>query len=70
MLLKTRVFELAGQKYSNITELAQGMGLSAAQLYRVRRGERKLNEKFIIGAIKAFSGYELSDLFYVAEEGK
>ena len=34
----------------------------------MRDGERPINEKFIIGAIKAFPGYKLGDLFYVAPD--
>jgi len=30
------------------------MGISVTQVYRVRQGERRINEKFIIGAINAF----------------
>jgi len=70
MKLQTRVFELYNQKYNNIAELAQAMRISEQQLYRVRRGDRGINEKFIIGAVKAFPRYKLDDLFYVVKEGK
>ena len=66
MKLKTRVFELCNGKYTNLTELAQAMGMSVSQIYRVRQGKRPINQKFMIGAIKAFPGYKLDDLFYVA----
>ena len=64
MKLKTKVFELSTEKYTNLTELARVMGISGAQIYRVRQGKRPINEKFIIGAIKAFPGYKLYELFY------
>ena len=67
--LKTRVFELSTEKYSNLSELAQAMGISVAQVYRVRQGKRSINEKFIIGAIKAFPRYKLDDLFCVDPDG-
>jgi len=67
MRLRTRVFELCNDKYSSLTELARAMGISVSQVYRVRQGKRTINEKFIIGAAKAFPEYKLGDLFYVAE---
>jgi len=68
MILRTRVFELSNGKYSNLSELAQAMGISISQVYRVREGKRHINQKFIIGAIKAFPGYRLGELFYLAPE--
>jgi len=71
MKLNTRVFELYKGKYGSITELARAMGISAGYVYKVRQGKRSINQKFIIGAIKAFPGYKLDDLFYVTpEEGR
>lgn len=67
MKLKTRVFELCNKKYNNLPELAQAMGISPSQIYRVRKGKRGINEKFIIGAVKAFPEYKLDELFYVEE---
>ena len=64
MELNTRVFELYKGKYRTLSELARAMGISTSQIYRVRRGKRRINEKVIIGAIKAFPGYSLDDLFY------
>ena len=69
MKLKTRVFELFNGKYRNLVELAQTMGISQALIYRVRRGERGIHERFITGAAKAFPEYKLDDLFYV-DSGK
>jgi len=68
-LLKTRVFELSNGKYENLTELAKAMGLSASQVYRVRQGKRRINEKFIVGAAKAFPGCTINDLFYIESKG-
>jgi len=68
MKLNTRVFELWSGKYRNLAELAQVMGISNDLIYRVRKGERGIHERFIIGAIKAFPGYKLDDLFYVDSE--
>lgn len=68
MKLNTRVFELCNGKYRNLTELAQTMGVSQDLIYRVRKGERGIHERFIIGAAKAFPGYKLDDLFYVSED--
>ncbi len=68
--LETRVFELCNRRYSNLSELARAMGVSRSQIYRVRQGERGINGKFIIGAVRAFPGYKLDDLFYVASKEK
>jgi hypothetical protein len=48
--------------------MARAMGLSASQVYRVREGKRRINQKFIIGAKKAFPSYKLEDLFYLDYE--
>ncbi len=66
--LKTKVFELDNGRYHNLSELAQAMGISASHIYRVRRGERRISEKFIVGAMKAFPEYGFGDLFYFASE--
>jgi len=68
MKLKTRVFELCNGRYRNVAELARTMGISNDLIYRVRRGDRNINGRFIIGAMKAFPGYKLEDLFYVSED--
>ena len=68
MIIKTRVFELSNGRYTNLSELARAMGISVSQVYRVREGKRHINQKFIIGAIKAFPQYKLDDLFYFAPE--
>jgi len=68
MKLKTRVFKLCNGKYRNLVELAQTMGISTDLIYRVRKGERGIHGRFIIGATRAFPGYKLDDLFYVSED--
>ena len=65
MLLRTRVFDLCPGRYRNLSELAQAMEISVSQVYRVREGKRSINQKFIIGAKKAFPNYRLDDLFYL-----
>ena len=76
MILKTRIFDLlylgnleGKSKYKNMTELAKGMRVSPGYIYKVREGKRKINQKFILGAVMAFPGYKLDDLFYI-EEGR
>ena len=66
--LETRVFELCNRKYQTLAELAQAMGMSYNLIYRVKKGERKISERFIVRATKAFPGYKLDDLFYVSED--
>ena len=68
MLVKTRVFDLSNGSYKNLSELARVMGISVSQVYRVREGKRNINQKFIVGAIKAFPAHRLDDLFYLVAE--
>ena len=68
MIIKTKVFELYNRRYQNLSELAQAMGISVSQVYRVRIGKRAINQKFIIGAVKAFPSYKFDDLFYLTPE--
>ena len=68
MIIRTRIFELCNGKYRNLSELAQTMGLSVSQIYRVREGKRSINQKFIVGAKKAFPNYRLDELFYLDSE--
>jgi len=70
MKLKTRVFELCNGKYRNLAELAQTMEISQDLIYSIRRGERGIHGRFILGAIRAFPAYKLDDLFYVSEESQ
>ena len=67
MILKTRIFTIRNG-HGNLSELAQTMGISISQVYRVQSGERKINQKFIIGAINAFPQYRLDELFYLAPD--
>ncbi len=70
MKLKTMVFKLYKGKYRTLVGLAQAMGISTDLIYRVRKGERGIHERFIIGATKAFPGYKLDDLFYTSKESQ
>lgn len=65
LMVRTKVFELGYQGYRNLSELAKAMGISVSQIYRVKEGKRHINQKFIVGAVKAFPGYRLDDLFYL-----
>ena len=69
MKLKTRAFDLCNSKYTNLTGLAQAMGLSVSEIYRVRQGRRPISVIFIMGALKAFPGYKFDDLFYIDSGG-
>jgi len=68
MIVKTRVFDLSCKGFKNLSELAKAMGISVSQVYRVREGKRGINQKFIIGAVKAFPEHKLDDLFYFAPD--
>ena len=68
MIVRTRIFELNGGRYHNLSELAMAMGISISQIYRVREGKRSINQKFIAGAIKAFPECRLEELFYLVPE--
>ncbi|MFC1942071.1 hypothetical protein ACFLWU_02515 [Chloroflexota bacterium] len=68
MIIRTTVFELANAQYDNLSHLAKAMELSVSQVYRVRDGKRGINEKFIIGAKKAFPDHRLDELFYFNSE--
>ncbi len=68
MIVKTRIFGLHNNGYRNLSELVQAMEMSVSQIYRVREGKRHINQKFIIGAIKAFPNYKLDDLFYLVPQ--
>ncbi len=68
MMIKTRIFQLCDGKFRNLSELAGAMGLSVSQVYRVREGKRSINQKFLVGAKRAFPEYRLDDLFYLDAE--
>ena len=60
MTLNTRDFELS--------DVTQAIGISQDLIYRARKGEPGINQKFIHRAIKAFPKYKLNDLFDVKSE--
>ena len=68
MIVKTRIFELRHNGYKSLSQLAEAMEISVSQVYRVRQGKRGINQKFIVGAIKAFPGHRFEDLFYFDPE--
>jgi len=68
MILRTKVFDLCDDKYRNLSELARAMGISVSEVYRIRQGTRKINQKFILGAMQAFPERRFSDLFYVTPD--
>ena len=68
MIVKTRIFDLERHSYRNLSELARAMGISVSQVYRVREGKRSINQKFIVGAVRAFPEHRLDDLFYFAPD--
>jgi len=67
-IMKTRVYQLYPRYYKNLSELAQAMAISVSQIYRVRRGKRNINQKFITGALQAFPEYKFDDLFCFTPE--
>ena len=66
--MKLKITDLWSKKYTSLSQLARAMGISVSEICRVRNGSRSINEKFILGAVKAFPGYKLDDLFYVEDE--
>ena len=68
MIVRTRIFELSESHFNNLSELAEAMEISVSQIYRVREGKRHINQKFIVGAMKAFPDHNLDDLFYLTPE--
>ena len=68
MTVRTKVFDLSYKVYGNLSELARAMDISISQIYRVREGKRRINQKFIVGAAKVFPGYRLDDLFYLSPD--
>ena len=68
LMVQTKVFDLSYRIYGNLSELAEAMDISVSQVYRVKEGKRHINQKFIVGAVKAFPGYSLDELFYLTPE--
>ena len=69
IIIKTRIFELSNGSYRSLSDLAQAMELSVSQVYRVRESKRSINQKFIVGAKRAFPHYRLDELFYLDGDG-
>jgi hypothetical protein len=46
------------------------MEISVSQIYRVREGKRSINQKFIVGAIRAFPDRGLEELFYLVPDSR
>jgi len=64
MKLRTRIFDLAGERgYKSDRALAKAMGVSAALVSRVRHSQVAINETFIAGARRAFPDKSLDELF-------
>ena len=53
MIINARLYELHNDKYTNLFELDDTMGISLSQIYQVHEGKRGINQKFLVGAIKA-----------------
>ena len=70
MIVKTRVFELCNGRYRNLSDLAESMGISVGQIYRMCEGTRSINQKFIVGTVKAFPAHRLDELFYLVPDSK
>ena len=70
MIVKTRVFELCNGRYRNLSDLAESMGISVDQVYRVCEGACSIDRKFIVGAVKAFPAHRLDELFYLVPDSK
>ena len=68
MVIRTRIFELCDRKYRDLAELAGAMGLPVSRLFQVREGTVNINQRFIIGAKKAFPERRLDELFYFSKE--
>ena len=68
MKLGTKLFYLCPSYYRNLSELAEAMGISVSEVYRVRSGKRSINEKFIVGALSAFPQFSFDELFYMSPE--
>lgn len=63
--MRTRIFDLAAQYEWTDQQLADRMGISAAQVSRVRHGINQVGRDFIVGALRAFPDRRFEDLFDV-----
>lgn len=68
MHIRTRVFELARELGLSDRELAARMGISDAQISRVRSGQRRIHGDFLLGARRAFPDKPLDELFSVEDD--
>ena len=68
MIVRTRIFDFQHTSYKNLPELAQAMGISVSQIYRVQECKHRINQEFIVGVIKAFPNHKLGELFYLAPD--
>jgi hypothetical protein len=59
---------MAAGKFDNLTDMARAMEISVSQVYRVKEGKRGINEKFIVGAKKAFPECRMDELFYFSSD--
>lgn len=66
--VKTRVFEEAERRGMSLPVLARAMHLDRTFVWRVKRGDRRINDTFIAGAKRAFPTKDLGYLFYVDED--
>ena len=48
----------------DLSELANIMELPISEINRIRNGERRINQQFIISVIKAFPDHKTYELFY------
>ena len=69
LIVKTRVFALASARGWSDAELARRMGLSGAQVSRVRGGERGIGWSFTAGACRAFPELGMDQMFEVSWNG-
>ena len=67
MMVKTRIFNLSRSRFHNLSQLAGAMGVSVSQVYRVKEGSRPINQRFIVGAARAFPRRRLGELFYLED---
>jgi len=49
MKLKIEIYEFSNHKYGSLFELAQTMGISISQIYRVRQGKRSIDQNSLSG---------------------
>ena len=69
MRIITRVFDLARKcGYTSDRELADAMDVSDGQITRVRNGQRRVHQDFILGALRAFPSKTFDDLFEIVAD--